>query len=1019
MRFEPARANPRLAAVASRGWARAARLVRGVGAGRSRHALLAGVLAAVSCQAAAQDPVQVRKGDHATFSRIVFDFETAPAYQARLEDGRVLIAFEREASFDFGALPGDPLERLSDPAVVAAEDGRSVVALEAGTAGRLRHFLSGSSVVIDLMDPKDEAGAAPAPTQGGGEGESADGASGRDGESQSRRGAASDAADASASSPSQAARENPSQQSGRGERGGGNSAVRVTARRSEAGLYLVYHWDSPTPAAVFTRAGHLWVVFGAKREIDHSGLDWSADTPVSQHLGAYRRIEQERASVLRYELRGEPAVSIERESAAWRVQIGEAASYPRRAIEPQRRVGSQGAHLFMPAESVGPRLTLSDPGAGDTLEVVPLGRTGRALPERGRFVGFDLLATAQGIALAPLSEEVGLVRYANGVAVESESADGLRLSRSALSGESGESGAQRLIDLEAWRGLAGKRFLDGERALLTRVADARPGERKTARWRLARYYLGHGFAAAARGVLQTMKDTDPNIASTAEWRAVHGAALLELNRPEEAAKALGTEELDSETEIWLWRALAAERAGRAEDALSHYTNGKRVLDGHSPAFQARMRLAAGRAALDHGSLDTAEREIAALKDMSLTKDRGAELDLLAGRLAEARGDVATARARLREASDARDRRVSAHARFALTELLLREGDIDRKEAVARLERLRFAWRGDEVEFNVLRKLGGLYVERGAYRKGLESYRQAASVFSDTPKAQEVTARMSQVFTDLFLADKADTLSPVAALALFYDFQELTPLGAKGDRMIRRLVDRLVAMDLLGRAADLLQHQVKNRLEGTGKAAVAAELAKIYLGDDKPKKALETMRATRNKSMPADVLRKRNLIEARALAELERYEEALVLLEDDRSRAAQLLRADIHWQNRDWPALARVSAEIMGGRHQSDEPLNERERAQLIRRALALSFMNRDTALATLRERYQPLIEDGAFEGIFNLVTDDEPLPEGELDRIAGRLAEAERYRSFLSAYRNEFALSDSPAPGPATAGGAS
>ena len=82
------------------------------------------------------------------------------------------------------------------------------------------------------------------------------------------------------------------------------------------------------------------------------------------------------------------------------------------------------------------------------------------------------------------------------------------------------------------------------------------------------------------------------------------------------------------------------------------------------------------------------------------------------------------------------------------------------------------------------------------------------------------------------------------MSLFYDFRELTPAGRRGDEMIRRLADRLVAVDLLGQAAELLQHQVDNRLQGAARAQVAARLAVIYLMNRKPDRALATLRATR-------------------------------------------------------------------------------------------------------------------------------------------------------------------------------
>ena len=52
-----------------------------------------------------------------------------------------------------------------------------------------------------------------------------------------------------------------------------------------------------------------------------------------------------------------------------------------------------------------------------------------------------------------------------------------------------------------------------------------------------------------------------------------------------------------------------------------------------------------------------------------------------------------------------------------------------------------------------------------------------------------------------------------SLGPVYDYRELTPIGRLGDEMIRKLADRLIAVDLLDQASELLQHQVDNRRTG--------------------------------------------------------------------------------------------------------------------------------------------------------------------------------------------------------------
>ena len=71
-------------------------------------------------------------------------------------------------------------------------------------------------------------------------------------------------------------------------------------------------------------------------------------------------------------------------------------------------------------------------------------------------------------------------------------------------------------------------------------------------------------------------------------------------------------------------------------------------------------------------------------------------------------------------------------------------------------------------------------------------------------------------------------------------------------MIRKLADRLVSVDLLDQAAELLQHQVDNRLQGAARAQVATRLAVIYLMDRKPDRAQAVLRATRTADLSNEI-----------------------------------------------------------------------------------------------------------------------------------------------------------------------
>ena len=196
-----------------------------------------------------------------------------------------------------------------------------------------------------------------------------------------------------------------------------------------------------------------------------------------------------------------------------------------------------------------------------------------------------------------------------------------------------------------------------------------------------------------------------------------------------------------------------------------------------------------------------------------------------------------------------DERLAAQAIFYHTNAALNAGAITRAQAIEQLERLRFRWRGDGLELKTLRKLAALYFGRGQWREGLKTLRVATQNFAGQDAARVAQDDMRAAFVNLFLKGGADKMKPVDALALFYDNLDLTPIGPDGDEMIRRMSDRLVAVDLLGPAANLLAYQVDKRLDGIAKAQVATRLAAVYLMDHKPDKAVATIRDSQITGLP--------------------------------------------------------------------------------------------------------------------------------------------------------------------------
>ena len=102
------------------------------------------------------------------------------------------------------------------------------------------------------------------------------------------------------------------------------------------------------------------------------------------------------------------------------------------------------------------------------------------------------------------------------------------------------------------------------------------------------------------------------------------------------------------------------------------------------------------------------------------------------------------------------------------------------------ESLTTFWRGDDTEIEALQVLARLYTDEGRYREAFHVMRTAFKAHPNAEMTRHIQDEAAATFEALFRVGKGDALPAVEALALFYDFRELTPIGRRGDEMVRRL-----------------------------------------------------------------------------------------------------------------------------------------------------------------------------------------------------------------------------------------
>ncbi|MFZ2871506.1 MAG: hypothetical protein WAZ62_15465, partial [Zavarzinia sp.] len=363
-----------------------------------------------------------------------------------------------------------------------------------------------------------------------------------------------------------------------------------------------------------------------------------------------------------------------------------------------------------------------------------------------------------------------------------------------------------------------------------------------------------------------------------------------------------------------------------------------------------------------------------------------------------------ARAAFEAALATGERVARVDAEMGMIELGLADGSLSRPEAIARLDRLRYAWRGDEKELAVLRRLADLQLAEGQWRDGLQTLRLAEKLFPGDPGVDALRETEKAAFRRLFLGGAADALPPVQAVALYFDFRDLTPLGPDGDDMIRKLSDRLVQVDLLDQAKTLLTHQVENRLQGIPRSRVAARLALLHLLDHDPAKALQVLDTTEQPVLPETTARLRRLLRARALADLGRPADARNLLAADTSIDAARLGAEITWQARDWSGAALYLGRLLDGRKPPDHGAPGADDESLVLRlAVARTLAADATGLKQLATLWGPAMTQSKYADAFAMLTGSADPSAIVTRNLAQTMANTGAGGSFLGELRNRLA----------------
>ena len=926
--------------------------------------------------------VKMRIGEFSDHTRLIFDWAAPVVYTVYPGQARVSVRFEALAKPDFSVL-----QTRYPPWVKNAgwrlEGNALVVDFETDPESTFKDSRDGAKVVIDVMAPRTDSAAVvrtPAPAIP---------------QSKAAPKGSDAAATASVAKGGDAAAALPAQQS---LMLGMAQTANPSAEKTRDGAILHFPAARARASAIFMRGDVVWIVLDGHPAFDSASLL----APLSSILARVRTEQTGGAVVLKLEFKSPLLPSVEESEVALDVYLKAGAMAPPSPVTLTRQGVDGQTALTTTLPGAMRVFQLADADAGDHLFIVP-GRAGKGVLTPKHFVEMEALSTATGLVILPFTQDLTVqvqselvtIARPKGMALSAASGAGTEPIVEMLTSKQGPA----FIDFEQWGKADSKDVVESIRELRTTVAKLPESEGNKARLRLARYLLAQNLAPEALGETELIQTADAKLANDPGIVAMKGAAQYLMGRYADARASLSAGALGADPHAALWRGLAETKLGDYANARHDLVTSQSVLRFYPEWVQTRARLARAETGISQGDLASASEALHQLSRKLSPRD-SVEARLYEAQLLAAQDHANEALSRLRTLERTDDPAIAARATFARVETELAK-DGKPADAIKTLESLRFRWRGDDLELKTLRKLGSLYFAQNDWRNGLGILRIAALNFRDAELARNAQDDMRRAFSDLFLGGKADTMRPVDALALFYDFLELTPIGREGDEMIRRLAERLVAIDLLAPAEQLLSHQVKERLDGVARAAVATRLAMIYLMDHKPKEALAVINDTRQTRLPDEVNTQRRLLEARALAGLKQHDAALDLIADDESSEAAYLRADIAWDSANWTVAGAKAEEVLGDRYTSKTPLSAEQRSLVMRAAVAYSLGNDEAALDKLREHYAEAMAASPDAKAFATVTERIDRQGVAFRDLAKKIASVDSLQAFMADFKKQ------------------
>jgi hypothetical protein len=189
-----------------------------------------------------------------------------------------------------------------------------------------------------------------------------------------------------------------------------------------------------------------------------------------------------------------------------------------------------------------------------------------------------------------------------------------------------------------------------------------------------------------------------------------------------------------------------------------------------------------------------------------------------------------------------------------------------------------------------------------------------------------------------------------------------------EALAQPLADRLLALDLPGRAKPLLQKLLRSAKSDGARARLGASLGALESREKNDSGALATLDASEAADLPPDLAEQRAVVRGTAMARQGNPRGGAAILAGLKTPKATAARAQILENANDWGGAEWAWSECAALTIPATGALDEAATRTLLRLATAAARAGDEAGLAALRIKYRNRIGAGALGDLFRLLT---------------------------------------------------